>query len=61
MRTPYGKDAPGANAKRFVPYGYVLISQDTRGRFTSEGDWYYPLIHEAADGYDTVEWAARLP
>lgn len=62
MRTPYGKDASGGNyAKRFVPYGYVLISQDTRGRFASEGDWYYPLIHEAADGYDTVEWAARLP
>src|SRR5208337_3901722 len=27
---------------------------------TSEGDWY-PFIHEAEDGYDTVEWVASLP
>ena len=35
MRTPYGKEMTAESyAKRFVPYGYVLISQDTRGRFT---------------------------
>ena len=61
MRTPYGREATAPNAKRFVPYGYVLVTQDTRARFGSEGDSYYPLIHEAIDGYDTVEWAARLP
>ena len=61
MRTPYGREATAANAKRFVPYGYIFVTQDTRGRFESEGDWYYPLIHEAVDGYDTVEWAAQLP
>lgn len=61
MRTPYGKEMTAANAKRFVPNGYVFVTQDTRGRFQSEGDWYYPLVHEALDGYDTVEWAARLP
>jgi putative CocE/NonD family hydrolase len=67
MRTPYSKAGlPGNNmalrhADRFVPYGYILVMQDTRARFTSEGDWYYPLIHEALDGYDAVEWAARLP
>ena len=61
MRTPYGREATAPNAKRFVPYGYVLVTQDTRARFQSEGDWYYPLMHEAVDGYDTVEWAAGLP
>ena len=61
MRTPYGKEATAPNAKRFVPYGYVFVTQDTRGRFDSEGDSYYPLIHEANDGYDTVEWAAAQP
>ena len=74
MRTPYNKatalspDVPPrmniANdyAERFVPLGYVVIVQDTRSRFASEGDLpYYPIIHEAADGYDTVEWAAQLP
>jgi putative CocE/NonD family hydrolase len=38
----------------------VVIIQDGRGRFTSEGE-YYPLINEPQDGYDTVEWAASLP
>lgn len=61
MRTPYGREATAPNAKRYVPHGYVLVTQDTRGRFESEGDWYYPLTHEAADGYETVEWAASLP
>ena len=61
MRTPYGREATAPNAKRYVPHGYILVTQDTRGRFESEGDWYYPLIHEAEDGYDTVEWAAGLP
>jgi uncharacterized protein len=61
MRTPYGKEATAPNAKRFVPYGYVFVTQDTRGRFDSEGDSYYPLIHEPNDGYDSVEWAAAQP
>ena len=38
----------------------MLVVQDTRGRFSSEGD-FYPFIHEANDGYDTIEWAAALP
>jgi uncharacterized protein len=64
MRTPFSKTGGTMAtdyAERFVSLGYVLVMQDTRGRFTSEGDWYYPLIHEALDGYDTIEWAARLP
>jgi putative CocE/NonD family hydrolase len=43
-----------------VPRGYVVILQDVRGRYTSEGEWY-PFRHEQADGYDSVEWAAALP
>jgi hypothetical protein len=38
----------------------VVVVQDVRGRFTSEGDWY-PFKYESNDGYDTVEWAAALP
>jgi uncharacterized protein len=45
----------------FVERGYTVIMQDTRGRFASEGDEYYPLVWEAQDGYDAVEWAAQLP
>jgi uncharacterized protein len=62
MRVPYDKTAatPLNYVNYFVPRGYVVVIQDTRGRYTSEGE-YYPLIHEAVDGYDTVEWAATLP
>jgi putative CocE/NonD family hydrolase len=38
----------------------VVVAQDTRGRWRSEGD-FYPFAYEAEDGYDTVEWAASLP
>ncbi|MGA8866734.1 MAG: CocE/NonD family hydrolase [Candidatus Sulfotelmatobacter sp.] len=62
MRTPYDKSANWAVSPVFkmVPRGYVVIIQDVRGRYTSEGEWY-PFKHEQADGSDTVEWAAALP
>lgn len=65
MRLPYNKDIFGEDTERgfghyFARRGYVVVLQDTRGRFASEGE-FYPLIHEAEDGYDTVEWAAQLP
>jgi putative CocE/NonD family hydrolase len=63
-RTPYGKDLATSNpvldAIRLAREGFIVIIQDVRGRFDSEGEWY-PLRHESADGYDSVEWAARLP
>jgi predicted acyl esterase len=34
--------------------GYVVVIQDVRRRYASEGEWY-PFKHEANDGYDTVE------
>jgi uncharacterized protein len=61
-RTPYDKsnsDATGFGVKA-AALGYVVIIQDVRGRYTSDGDWY-PFMHESNDGYDTVEWAASLP
>ncbi|HST09032.1 MAG TPA: CocE/NonD family hydrolase, partial [Terriglobales bacterium] len=62
MRTPYDKSVNWAVAPVFkmVPRGYVVILQDVRGRYTSEGEWY-PFRHEQVDGYDSVEWAAALP
>ena len=62
-RLPYDKNLrprPG-DIDCFVERGYVVIFQDTRGRFASEGEEFYPLIWEAQDGYDAVEWAAALP
>ncbi len=70
-RTPYGKrgEAFGADyagtARGLAARGYVVVVQDVRGRYASEGAycWLYrpeaAAIH-AADGYDTTEWAARL-
>ena len=62
-RLPYdkaGRRRPG-DIDVFVDHGYVVIIQDTRGRFASDGDTYVPLAPEANDGYDAVEWAAGLP
>jgi uncharacterized protein len=63
-RLPYGKDFPGGtnvlDPAQVARRGYVMIVQDTRGRMTSEGEWV-PFNNEAADGYDTVQWAAQLP
>lgn len=61
QRTPYGK---GWACAGLAAYGYVVINQDLRGRYASEGE-FIPLFtdqhHDAEDGYDTIEWAASLP
>src|SRR5437867_7201709 len=63
-RLPYGKDFPLGSAvldpTQAARRGYVIIVQDTRGRFRSEGDWD-PFRNEELDGVDTIEWAANLP
>jgi hypothetical protein len=59
-RTPYNKDNSALFGQRGAARGYMVVVQDVRGRFTSEGEWY-PFKHETEDGYDTVEWAAALP
>ena len=64
MRTPYDKHALFhtlyfdvlAAARR----GFIVVQQDTRGRFESDGEWL-PWAYEQEDGYDTIEWAGRLP
>ena len=65
LRLPYDKETPRyydeyLDVPRMVDAGYVVILQDVRGRFASEGE-FYPFIHEGKDGYDAVEWAAKLP
>lgn len=59
-RTPYDKRNSRAFAIRAAMRGYVVIIQDVRGRYKSEGEWY-PFKNESNDGFDTVEWAATLP
>ncbi|KUL45413.1 CocE/NonD family hydrolase [Streptomyces regalis] len=63
-RLPYGKQMPMALAildpLAAARRGFMVVIQDTRGRFASEGQWE-PWTYEESDGYDTVRWAAALP
>jgi putative CocE/NonD family hydrolase len=79
MRTPYSCEPYGTEEfdrylsgylRTFVDHHYILVFQDVRGRYHSEGDFVQvrplnPLkrgakdkkyIDEATDTYDTVEW-----
>jgi putative CocE/NonD family hydrolase len=58
-RTPYDKNNSSGFGLRAAAQGYVVIVQDVRGRYTSEGEWY-PFKNESSDGFDTIEWAASL-
>lgn len=62
MRTPYSKGTAGD--LRFVRSGYVVVNQDCRGRYASDGEFQsFQIEHsqEADDGYDSVEWLAAQP
>ncbi|MDQ2855924.1 MAG: CocE/NonD family hydrolase [Acidobacteriota bacterium] len=58
-RTPYDRKGESSMAYELSSHGYVVVLQDTRGRYQSGGD-FYPFRDESQDGFDTVEWAAKL-
>ncbi|MGQ9733087.1 MAG: CocE/NonD family hydrolase [Candidatus Zipacnadales bacterium] len=61
-RTPYDKN--GLKGEAFNAQGIVLVSQDVRGRFASEGE-ARPFIAdgwgEHQDGLDTARWIVAQP
>ena len=74
-RTPYGKTVVSRSeislatptalsraevARFFVSRGYVVIYQDCRGRYGSEGK-FVKYLSDGADGYDTCAWVVRQP
>lgn len=61
-RTAYGKAGQRlvSIAKFFASHGYVVAVQDDRGTYDSEGV-QYKYIGMGLDGYDAIEWLARLP
>ena len=74
-RTPYGKDAETRRehtvahpkprrrsevAGQFSEQGYVVVVQDCRGRFESEGH-FTKYLGEADDGADTLAWIVQQP
>ena len=63
IRTPYNNQMPELiieSATYFAQNGYVVISQDVRGRFDSDGI-FEPWVNEFNDGYDTIEWIGKQP
>ena len=75
FRTPYGTGPYGADAfpaglekgylRSYVDRGYIIVQQDVRGRYMSEGEFMHvrPVgfgdVDEATDSYDTVEWLVK--
>ena len=74
-RTPYGKTIVSRSelsvadptpksraevARFFVSRGYVVIYQDCRGRYGSQGK-FVKYLSDGADGYDTCAWIVRQP
>ena len=63
-RNPYGKDDIGHQSVldplAAAARGYIVVVQDVRGTFTSDGD-FEPFRNEVSDGVDAVAWAAALP
>ena len=63
---PYGEEMTNAlvtsyRLRNFVRHGYIIVYQDVRGRFMSEGEYENirpasAAVNEATDAYDTVEW-----
>ena len=63
--TPYDKTAAQSvdaytHPSWYARHGYVVVCQDCRGRYRSEGT-FYPFQSEADDLSRTIAWAAKLP
>jgi putative CocE/NonD family hydrolase len=65
MSDPYDKTLAGSNfgpshPAWYASNGYVVVVQDCRGRYRSEG-MFYPFVHEADDVAATIAWARDIP
>lgn len=61
LRTAYNKERWGTDViKYFAQHGYISVTQDCRGRYKSPGR-FFPWVDDPQDGYDTIEWIAKLP
>lgn len=61
QRTPYSKhdDTYLEGFRALAARGFIVVVQDTRGRYMSDG---VARPHdEAEDGFDTIRWARTLP
>lgn len=64
MRTAYGKEIAStpvyAHPTWYMKQGFHVVIQDVRGTGDSDG-YFEPVINEANDGYDTIEFIANQP
>ena len=61
VRTAYNRLGPvGGWADGLVRSGIGFVSQDTRGRYDSDGV-HVPFVGEDRDGYDTLDWIVAQP
>lgn len=61
-RSPYPQiqEVLDLTSKQFTKYGYVVVSQECRGKGESEGEWV-PFENERRDGLDTINWIIEQP
>jgi len=60
QRTPYNKETAAGFALRAAGAGYIVVVQDTRGRWNSEGT-FHAFVNERQDGHDTCAWIVDQP
>jgi putative CocE/NonD family hydrolase len=62
VRTPYNRATAQSvpQGHWFAERGYVVVMQDVRGRWDSDGH-FYAFKNETNDGFDTDEWVGRQP
>jgi hypothetical protein len=59
-RTPYNKNGLVGIGNEGIKRGYVIVAQDCRGRFESEGE-NLPFNLDGPDGVETLTWIAKQP
>ncbi len=59
-RTPYNKNALSSLAY-YAETGIIVVLQDFRGFYASEGELSLPFISEQTDGHDTLNWITDQP
>jgi hypothetical protein len=60
QRTPYTRILHPAG-RYWASRGYIFVAQHVRGRDISDGNDFGDYDTDVRDGYDAVEWAAKLP
>lgn len=58
--TPYGVDHLHPDGVFWATNGFAYVAIDVRGRGDSDGE-FVPILRDADDGYDAVEWLAAQP